>query len=70
MWGFIYSSKPLEKYIIEELIKPSSIEEEMRDIAEIDIKKLFDPWNWRLKNIISSFNKDHLEQGLANFILV
>ena len=51
----------MEKYIIEELIKPSLIEEEKRNIAESDIKKLFDPWNWKLKNIIYSFNKDHLD---------
>ena len=61
IWEFIYESKPRGKWSIEELIKPSSIEGEMRKIEDSDIKKLLDPWNCELENIISSFNEDHPE---------
>ena len=60
-WEDIYKAKPWRKYVIEELIKTSSIEEERREIKESDIKKLFDPWNCRLEKLILSFNRNQVK---------
>ena len=58
MWEMIYESKSVEKYVIEELVKPSLIADERR---KTDIKKLSHPWNCGLQNITLSFNNDQIE---------
>ena len=61
IWEYISSSKLLSKYVIEELIKPSSIKKERRKIEDSFIKKLFDPWNRAFEDVILSFNKNQIK---------
>ena len=56
-----YDNKAREIYVTEELIKPSSTEEERRKIEDSYIQKLLDPVKCELENIISSFNEEQIE---------
>ena len=58
-WEDYYKSKPYGKYVIEELIKPSSLKEEWKEIED---KKIFAHWKCELENkTIFLFNRNQIK---------
>ena len=60
IWYIDNFLKSRKIYVTEELIKPSSTEEERRKIEDSYVKKLLDPANCELEKIISYFNEDQI----------
>ena len=60
IWGGFIRFKNIEDDFMKKSLKSSSIEQRRRE-NQPDIKEIFDNWNLVLKEIISNFDQDHLE---------